>query len=165
MNRKRTLVAAAVVALAIHAAAINLVVASPAAGVTPTLLARGTYPEFKVSSLPGRQRACSRPRPNRTSTSSSGATTTPRAARPAGTAIPYPVLITVIEGTLTFYSYDDPTCSPTVVSKGGGYVDNGRGHIARNESGVAAVDVSVIMAPVGAAFRSELDAPNDYCGF
>jgi len=37
--------------------------------------------------------------------------------------------------------------------------------IVRNESGLAAVEVSVIMAPVGAVFRSELDAPNAYCGF
>ena len=28
-----------------------------------------------------------------------------------------------------------------------------------------AVDVSVIMAPVGATFRSELTAPNPNCGF
>ena len=31
-------------------------------------------------------------------------------------AHPYPVLITVITGTLTFYEYDDPTCTPVVVS-------------------------------------------------
>ena len=33
------------------------------------------------------------------------------------------------------------------------------------ELAVAAVDVSVIMAPVGGAFRTELDAPNAFCGF
>jgi len=46
-----------------------------------------------------------------------------------------------------------------------GYVDSGSGHIARNETGATAVDISVIMAPVGAVFRSELVAPNPYCGF
>ena len=71
----------------------------------------------------------------------------------------------MISGTLTFYERDDPTCTPHVVHVGEGYVDSGRGHIGRNESGQPAVDVSVIMAPVGAAFRSELDAPSPYCGF
>jgi len=46
-----------------------------------------------------------------------------------------------------------------------GYVDSGKGHIARNETSAPAVDISVIMAPVGAVFRSELVAPNPYCGF
>ena len=46
-----------------------------------------------------------------------------------------------------------------------GFVDNGRGHMVRNESGQPAQDVSVIIAPVGGAFRDELDAPNPYCGF
>jgi hypothetical protein len=67
-------------------------------------------------------------------------------------------------GTFTFYDVNDPTCTPTVVSAGGGYVDSGKGHLVRNESG-AAVDISVIMAPVGAPFRSELDALNPNCSF
>jgi hypothetical protein len=46
-----------------------------------------------------------------------------------------------------------------VVSAGQGFVDNGRGHIVRNESGLPAQDVSVIIAPVGGAFRGELAAP------
>ena len=42
--------------------------------------------------------------------------------------------------------------------------DNGMGHIVRNESGALAQNVSVIMAPVGGAFRGELDPPNPNCG-
>ena len=80
-------------------------------------------------------------------------------------AHPYPVLITVKEGTLTFYESSDPTCTAIVVTAGHGYVDSGQGHLARNETAVPAVDISVIMAPVGAPFRSELDAPNPNCGF
>jgi hypothetical protein len=75
------------------------------------------------------------------------------------------VFITVKEGTLTFYEFDDPTCSPVVVTAGHGYVDSGHGHIARNETDATAVDISVIMAPVGAAFRTELDAPGPHCEF
>jgi hypothetical protein len=52
-----------------------------------------------------------------------------------------------------------------VVSAGQGFVDNGRGHIVRNESGLPAQDVSVIIAPVGGAFRGELAAPGPHCGF
>jgi hypothetical protein len=72
---------------------------------------------------------------------------------------------TVISGTVTFYDFDDPTCTPTVVSAGQGYVDSGEGHIGRNESGAPAVDISVIMAPVAAAFREELTAPGPFCAF
>jgi len=78
---------------------------------------------------------------------------------------PGPIFITVTQGELTYYEYDDPTCTPHVVTAGHGFVDTGRGHMVRNESGQTAQDVSVIIAPVGGAFRSELPAPNPYCGF
>ena len=75
------------------------------------------------------------------------------------------MFITVTEGEITFYEYDDPTCTPIVVKAGGGYVDTGRGHMARNETNVPAKDTTVIIAPVGGAFRGELDAPAPNCGF
>jgi len=78
---------------------------------------------------------------------------------------PGPVFITVLQGTVTFYEYDDPTCTPTIVSAGQGYVDSGRGHYARNETGAPAKDVSVIIAPVGLPFRGELPAPGPNCAF
>jgi hypothetical protein len=78
---------------------------------------------------------------------------------------PGPVFITVKTGTLTFYEYDDPTCTPKVVTAGEGYVDTGHGHMGVNATDQLALDVSVILAPVGGAFRAELPAPNPYCGF
>jgi hypothetical protein len=69
------------------------------------------------------------------------------------------------EGQVTFYEHDDPTCTPKVVSKGQGYVDTGKGHLGRNESGAPAKDVTVIFAPVGLSFRGELDAPAPQCKF
>jgi fermentation-respiration switch protein FrsA (DUF1100 family) len=75
------------------------------------------------------------------------------------------VFITVTLGELTYYEYDDPTCSPHVVTAGHGFVDTGMGHIVRNESGQPAQDISVITAPVGGAFRIELPAPGPYCNF
>ena len=78
---------------------------------------------------------------------------------------PGPVFITVTQGTLTFYELDDPTCTPHVVTVGQGYVDTGDGHIGRNETNAPAQDVAVAIAPVGAPFRTELDAPGPYCNF
>jgi hypothetical protein len=137
---------------------------SPPVGVTATVLARGTYWPFHVKTGPQslvdfeakaksevdivvRQHVY---QPN----SSTG-----------WHAHPGPVFITVVEGTLTFYEADDPTCSPIVVSAPYGYVDTGRGHIGRNETGQPARDISVILAPTNnLPFRSELDPPGN-CPF
>jgi hypothetical protein len=78
---------------------------------------------------------------------------------------PGPVFINVVQGQVTFYEADDPTCTPHVVSAGQGYVDTGSGHLGRNETGQPAKDVTVILAPVNLPFRGELPAPNPYCGF
>lgn len=164
MRPTRSLAIAAVAAVALLAAVVSMTFASPPSGVTPTLLARGSYDDFKVASYPDNGRLFKMEAKGsidvvvRRHDYASGGST-------GWHKHPYPVLITVAQGTLTFYDANDPTCTPTVVSAGGGYVDNGKGHLVRNESGATAVDISVIMAPVGAAFRSELDAPNPNCGF
>lgn len=138
--------------------------AEPPVGVTPNLIARGTYPAFKVQAAEVKSVDFS---------SASG--------RPVDVVVrshdyapgsstgwhthPGPVFITVVEGTLTFYEYDDKSCTPKVVTKGQGYVDSGHGHIARNESGAPAKDISVIVAAVGQPFRGELSAPAPSCKF
>lgn len=163
-RRIRFLTAIAAGALAVMAIGAAIASASAPSGVVPTVLARGSFDSFKVMSNPA-----------------NGGLFKAEAKGPIDVVVrrheyavngttgwhahPYPVFITVISGTVTFYDYADPTCTPTVVHAGQGYVDSGRGHLGRNESGQLAVDVSVIMAPVGAAFRSELTAPNPNCGF
>lgn len=138
--------------------------ASPAVGVTPTLIGRGTYEPFKVktgahSLVDVEMKAKSHlDVVVRTHDYAVGSST-------GWHTHPGPVLITVLEGAVTFYEADDPTCAPHVVSAGQGYVDTGRGHIGRNESGRLAKDVTVILAPVNLPFRDELPAPNPYCGF
>ena len=155
---------AAAIALVVLAAVATVALASPPSGVTPTILARGTYDSFKVKSAPN-----------------SPVDFKAKARSPVDIVVrkhdyaigsytgwhshPGPVFITVTLGQLTYYEYDDPACAPHVVSAGQGFVDNGRGHIVRNESGQPAQDVSVIIAPVGGAFRGELDAPGPYCNF
>lgn len=161
--KRKVFIVAATAALAL-VAFVAVTLASPPSGVTPTLLARGTYDAFKVKSAPG-----------------SPVEFKAKARSPIDIVVrkhdyavggytgwhshPGPVFITVAQGALTYYEYDDPSCTPHVVTAGHGFVDNGRGHMVRNESGQLAQDVSVIIAPVGGAFRGELDAPNPYCGF
>ena len=132
--------------------------------MTPTVLARGTYDSFKVKSDP-----------------KSPVDLQVKAKSPMDIVVrrhdyvvgantgwhqhPGPIFITVTQGQLTYYDYDDPTCTPHVVAAGHGFVDTGAGHMVRNESGQPAQDVSVIFAPVGGVFRSELDAPGPYCAF
>jgi hypothetical protein len=82
---------------------------------------------------------------------------------------PGPVFITVTKGTLTYYDADDPTCTPHVLTAGtanDAFVDNGHGHVVRNESGEPAQDISVITSPVGGPFREHLPArANPNCDF
>jgi quercetin dioxygenase-like cupin family protein len=162
---RKPAIAAATLAVAAILATAALALASPPSGVTPTVLARGTYPAFSVTSNPageaGKFKAESKSPIDvvvRRHEYAAGGST-------GWHAHPYPVFITVVSGTVTFYERDDPTCSPHVVHAGEGYVDDGDGHLGRNESGSPAVDVSVILAPVGQPFRTELDAPNPACGF
>lgn len=75
---------------------------------------------------------------------------------------PGPVLIQVIEGTVTFFEADHP-CTPIVVHAGEGYVDTGEtGHIGRNLSGAPAKDVTIYLAPPGtpvSQLRIDMPAP------
>ena len=147
--------------------------ASTPVGVTATLIGRGTFERFKVKTdhQAHFEDRCSESSPCymaqakpaidmvvRTTDYAPGAST-------GWHTHPGPVFITVTQGEVTFYEVDDPTCSPTIVRAGEGYVDTGHGHIGRNETGNPAKDVAVVIAPVGAPFRSELPAPGPYCAF
>jgi hypothetical protein len=156
--------ATAAAALVTLSALVAVTKASPPSGVTPTLLARGTYDAFKVrSNVRG-------PVDFKAKAKSPMDIVVRRHDYAVGSTTgwhshPGPVFITVTQGQLTYYEYDDPTCTPHVVSAGQGFVDNGRGHIVRNGSGQPGQDVSVITAPVGGAFRGELTAPGPHCDF
>jgi hypothetical protein len=155
---------AAIAALALLGSVVSMTFASPPSGVTPTVLSRVSFDRFKVMSDPpvgGLFKAEAKGPIDMVIRRHDYA---PRGST-GWHAHPYPVFITVVSGTLTFYESDDPTCTAVVVTAGHGYVDSGHGHIGRNETDLPAVDISVIMAPVGAAFRAELSAPNPNCGF
>jgi quercetin dioxygenase-like cupin family protein len=163
-TRKRSLPITAIAAIVVLTGIATVAVASPAVGVRPTVLARGTDDAFKVTGNPDGGGLF-----KTEAKSAIDVVVRQHDYDPGGSTgwhqHPYPVFITVKTGTLTFYERDDPTCSPHVVHAGEGYVDSGDGHIGRNETSDPAIDISVIMAPVGTAFRTELDAPGPYCGF
>jgi hypothetical protein len=144
--------------------------ATPASGVTRTFVGRGTYARFAV---------------NAELNSSSGQPQFQYLAKaqpgmdlevdthsyaPLGSTgwhkHPGPVYITVTSGQLTFYEYDDPTCSPHVFTAGQGFVDYGNGHIGINQDpNNAASDVTVAVTYVAGPFRTELPAGNPNCSF
>jgi hypothetical protein len=144
-------------------ALISPAAAEPAVGVTPNVIGRATFDAFNLQSDPrAMELSAQAKRPVdivvRTHDYAPGSST-------GWHSHPGPVFITITEGQVTFYERDDPTCTPKVVSKGQGYVDTGKGHIGRNESGAPAKDVTVIFAPVGQFFRGELDASAPQCKF
>src|SRR5436190_10121639 len=146
------------------AAFVAVTKANPASGVTPTLLARGTYPTYKLKTDP------KGPIDFKAKTKQPTDVVVQRHDfLPGGSTgwhqHPGPIFITVTQGQITFYERDDPSCAPHVVSAGHGYVDTGDGHIGRNETTAPAQDVAVAIAPVGAPFRNELDPPGPYCNF
>jgi quercetin dioxygenase-like cupin family protein len=140
--------------------------AEPASGVTPTVLARANLPAFKVRSA-----------------QDAPFDFTAKAKDPMDIVVrrhdyapgsttgwhqhPGPVIITVTQGTLAYYEYDDPNCTRHEVSAGQAFIDDGHGHVVRNESGAAAQDISIITAAADDAvpFRSNLPAPGPYCSF
>ena len=164
MMRRLSLVAA--LALLTFAAFVAITNAEPPSGVMATVLARGTYDSFNVRSDPHGPifdfRAHSQApidvvvrRHDYASHSTTG-----------WHSHPGPIFITVTQGQLTYYELDDPTCAPHVVTAGQGFVDDGRGHVVRNETDQPAQDISVITAPVGGVFRTNLPAnANPNCGF
>ena len=162
--KKRFMLLGAAILVAL-AAFVAVTKANPASGVTGTLIARGTYDGFNVRSDPHGSIADFRAH----STDPVDVVVQRHDYLPGANTgwhkHPGPIFITVTQGTLTFYEYNDPTCTPHVYSQGQGFVDTGEGHIGYNRTDQPASDVAVAIAPVGAPFRTELSAPNPYCGF
>jgi mannose-6-phosphate isomerase-like protein (cupin superfamily) len=75
---------------------------------------------------------------------------------------PGPSLITVVQGTATFYDGDDPTCAPRVFPAGTGIIDDAvdadHVHLLRNEGSGNLVTVTTQILPAGAPRR--IDAPD-----
>jgi len=162
--KKRIGLLAAMVLISL-AALVAVTKASTPPSIIPTLISRGTYDAFNVRSDPQGPIADFRAHSTAPIDVVVQKHDYPPGANTGWHQHPGPIFITVTSGTLTFYEYNDPTCSPHVYSAGQGFVDTGDGHIGFNQTDQPASDVAVAIAPVGAAFRTPLPAPNPYCGF
>ena len=102
-----------VVAILGVAAYGSTVLATPPSGVTPTLLAKGSFDEFDAKTRTGDWKSRLK-----TKGSSDLEVLEVRIA-PGGTfgwhSHPGPSMVIVKSGTATFYLGDDPTCTPHVV--------------------------------------------------
>ncbi|MFL5952491.1 MAG: cupin domain-containing protein [Gaiellaceae bacterium] len=153
----------AALALVALAAFVAVTKAEGPTGVTPQILARGTYDGFNVRSDPHGPIADFRAHSTepidlivRQHDYAAHSTT-------GWHSHPGPVFVTVIMGQLTYYELSDP-CTPHVVTAGHGFVDMGDGHVVKNETDQPARDISVITAPVGGTFRTNIDPPSANCG-
>jgi|SRR5215211_4167413 len=80
---------------------------------------------------------------------------------------PGPVVVLIKAGSLTFYSSEDPTCTPHTYSAGQAFIDRGQGHVhlARNLGGQnVELWVTYFDVPVGGPFRLDAANPGN-CGF
>jgi len=165
MKRRLYLLTAAALAVTFVALAgfVAITQAENPVGVTPTILARGSFDSFNVRSDPHGTIADFRAH----STDPIDIIVRQHDYAPHSTTgwhtHPGPVFVTVTKGTLTYFTIDDP-CTPHVVTAGHGFVDTGAGHVVLNESDQPAQDISVITAPVGGVFRTNIDPPNVNCG-
>ncbi len=183
MNGKalKTAVTAAVLCVLAIGGYVLKTWATPASGVSRTLIGRGTYNGFLVNTDQGRTLNPPGPtaRPFQYIAKAQALDKTDPAIDvevdthlydPLGSTgwhkHPGPVYITVTSGQLTFYEFDDPTCSPHVYTQGQGFVDYGSGHIGINQDPAnPASDVTVAITSVGGVFRTELPAGNPNCSF
>ena len=78
---------------------------------------------------------------------------------------PGPSIVVVKSGELTLYSGDDPTCTPTRVPAGSGFVDDGGDvHMVRNEGTIETVVYVTSLVPKGAPRRIDEPGPGN-CSF
>lgn len=156
----------AVAVATVAAVAAGLAWATPPSGTTSTLIGRATFDEpikvkrdaddpewsVKVQAHPNLDVAVQ-------------TIVFPPGSHSGWHSHPGPVFISVVEGTMTFYEGNDPTCAPVVRSAGQGFLDTGtHAHIARNESGLQARNVVTYFAPQGAALRIDEPDPGN-CSF
>ena len=79
---------------------------------------------------------------------------------------PGPSVVSVISGTATVYSGDDPSCTPVQYPAGTGFIDEGGDHLhlVKNEGTVDLVVVAFQIVPAAAVRR--IDAPDPgFCPF
>ena len=150
---------AGLVVLAVGATAL----ASPIIGVQGTNLAVGAFETIEAKTLSPEWQA---------RIDTKGATdvyVVENKIAPGGTfgwhSHPGPSIVVVKSGELTLYRGDDPTCTPTRVPAGSGFVDDGGDvHMVRNEGTVETVVYVTSLVPSGAPRRIDEPSPGN-CPF
>jgi quercetin dioxygenase-like cupin family protein len=147
------------VVLAIAATAL----ATPVVGVKSTVFAIGAFDELHAKTLTPHWQA-------RIDTKGATDVHVIENVLPPGASFgwhshPGPSLVVVKSGALTLYKASDPSCTPTVVQAGSGFVDNGGDvHLVRNEGSIETVVYVVSLVPHGFTRRIDEPAPGT-CGF
>jgi quercetin dioxygenase-like cupin family protein len=142
----------------------NTAHATPAVGVTSTVLAQGRLEAFDT----GKIKTGDWETEIRTKGVSDVRVVEHR-VDPGGTfgwhSHPGPSLVTVKSGTLTYYRADDSSCTPHVVPAGSSFVDAaGDVHTGRNEGTVELVLIQTALVPAGAPGRIDQPKPGN-CPF
>jgi hypothetical protein len=186
MNPHKKLAWSLTATIAMLAAAwgsVRPVEATPASGVTFTVLSRATVPEFearrrylKESKDTERHRWKGRNRSKTwkielEATRMIDVVTVLFTVQPGGNGgwhtHPGPALFTIRTGTLTMYDGNDPACEPQLFPAGTGSVeaeDSEHIHTLRNETGSVVETIVTFLVPVGAMLRTDLPDPGN-CSF
>lgn len=160
--RKRFLLVIGVVALAALALG-GTVLATPASLVTNTTIAAGNLSPVNLNIKTGDWKLDLRTK------GESNVIVTESRVGPGGNfgwhSHPGPSLVVVKSGTLSFYTGDDPTCTPKIYQTGDVFIDpGGVVHIGRNEGSIDLVVITTRLVPAGAAPRIDEPAPGN-CPF
>jgi quercetin dioxygenase-like cupin family protein len=138
--------------------------ATPAVGVTSTVLAQGRLDAIDTGKIKtGDWEAEIRTK------GASDLHVLENRFEPGGTvgwhSHPGPSMVIVKSGTATLYMGHDPTCTPHVVPAGSGFVDMGGDvHVVRNEGSVELVVIVTSLVPAGAVRRIDQPKPGN-CPF
>jgi hypothetical protein len=176
MSRRTTGTLLLGLAVAVAAATVADVRATPSSGFTATTRALGRFDSFEVLNLTRPE-----PRPEATKqpplwislqkvTGASDLYIQENVWALGGTTgwhtHPGHSLITVTAGTVTVYDGDDPTCTPRQYTAGQGFVDSGGAHVhvIRNEGSVEARTMAVQLVHAGAVRRIDASG-NPNCAF
>lgn len=151
------------IALIVSAALAGMVLATPSTGVASTTIAAGNLDEINLNVKTGDWKIDLRTK------GQTDVSVVENRVAPGGTfgwhSHPGPSLVIVKSGTSTFYSGDDPDCTPHRYPAGTAYVDPGGAvHIARNEGLDDLVVVVMRLIPAGATPRIDEPAPGN-CPF
>jgi quercetin dioxygenase-like cupin family protein len=170
MNTKGKWITAFAVLAAAVLVAVGNVAATPATGVTTTILAKTTVSDLDLTGRTLVQMHDERDRvaPWIASVKTLGASdlyVVDNKIAPGGDtgwhSHPGPSIVFVVAGTVTNYSSDDPACSPHVYGAGSSFVDAGGSdvHLVRNEGTVEAETIAVQFLPAGATRRMDMPEP------